>query len=175
MTDAVWLLETPRLAIRRVEPDDADTLFAIRATMPFDPPKRDLAAMRAMCAEMAAKKPGTDDGWHQFSLVEHATHRLIGDIGVNVGHPGPRQAEIGFAVAEDLRGRGFASEAVEQIVTYLFGLGLHRLTALTDVRNIPTQRLLARLGFRVEGRFIASWPQDDAWYDEVFFARLASE
>ena len=42
-------------------------------------------------------------------------------------------------------------------------------------RNRPAQRVLERCWFRLEGRFVQSWREGDAWFDEVSYARLASD
>ena len=62
-----------------------------------------------------------------------------------------------------------------QLVERLFALGLHRLYALTDSRNLPAQRLLIRLRFRQEALHVRSWLQGDDWFDEFAYARLASD
>ena len=79
------------------------------------------------------------------------------------------------AVAPSARGHGYAAEAVGALVDYLFARGRHRLIALTDMRNVPTHRLLEKLRFRREGVYLQSWAEDGKWYDEVGYARLAGE
>lgn len=170
-----WVLATDRLTIRPVEAGDAEAMFAVRNAMPFDPPKRDLKGTRAMIAGMVAVEPGSRPGWAGFAIVDQKGS-VIGDIGVEFDGPGPRQAEIGFALDPDARGRGLATEAVGRMVEHLLGqVGLHRLAARTDIRNLPTQRRLKRLRFRQEAHFVRSWAEGDAWFDELAFARLAGE
>lgn len=54
-------------------------------------------------------------------------------------------------------------------------LGLHRLYADTDARNVRSRRLLARAGFREEGLLVeAVWAKDE-WCSGVIFGRLARE
>lgn len=163
---------TARLLVRPSCLEDAEAVHGARSQMPFDPPKRDLAGTRAMIAEMLAMAPGAP-GWRQMVAV--ADGHVVGDFGINFGHPRPRQAEIGFAFAESARGKGYAIEAAAPLVERLFGLGLHRLYALTDARNLPAQRLLTRLRFRQEAHHVRSWPEGDDWFDEFAYARLADE
>lgn len=163
---------TARLLVRPVRLEDAAASHAARSQMPYDPPKRDLEGTRRMIADVLALAPDAP-GWRQFVVV--ADGAVIGDFGVNFGHPGPRQAEIGFAFAVEARGHGYAFEAADALVDRLFASGLHRLQALTDSRNLPAQRLLTRLRFRQEAHHVRSWPEGDDWFDEFGYARLAGE
>jgi RimJ/RimL family protein N-acetyltransferase len=43
------------------------------------------------------------------------------------------------------------------------------------MRNVATQRLLEKLRFRREALHLQSWAEGDRWFDEVTYARLASE
>ncbi len=163
---------TARLLVRPVLPEDAEASHAARSQMPFDPPKRDLEGTRRMIADILALAPDAP-GWRQFVVV--AGDAVIGDFGVNFGHPGLRQAELGFAFAAAARGQGYAFEAADALVERLFTSGLRRIHALTDARNVAAQRLLKRLRFRQEAHFVASWPAGGRWFDEYAYARLNSD
>ena len=165
---------TARCRVRPMIVEDATGVLAIRATMPWDPPTRDLAATVAMIDEVARRELG-EAGWRQFAVLEDGV--LIGDIGVNIGIPSQGQAELGFAFAPAARGHGLAQESVGALVDRLFAAGLHRIAATTDARNLAAQRLLTRLRFRQEAHFVASWPCDapGGWSDEFAYARLARE
>ena len=169
-----WSFATPRLLIRAARVEDAEAMHWIRGQMPYDPQHRDIPETRAMIADMAALAPGAP-GWRRFALLPAGGGALVGDVGVRFDHPGPWQAEIGFALHPEARGRGFATEAVGAIVERLFENGVHRVQALTDARNVATQRLLTRLRFRHEAHYVQSWHDRGAWLDEFGYARLASD
>lgn len=170
-----WQIMTRRVLVRPVVPADALLLHQSRGQMPFDPQTRSLAQTEVLIADMA-KRPAIDAaGWQQFAVLAADGERYLGDIGVNFDTPRNRQAEIGFAFSPDARGQGFASEAVTAVVDRLFASGRHRLVALTDMRNLAAQRLLERLRFRREAVHLQSWEEDGQWFDEVAYARLASE
>ena len=175
---ATWVLTTARALVRPATVADAAALHWIRGTMPYDPQTRDLPATRAMLAEMT-EAPAGGPGWRQFAVVarngDAPPGMILGDIGVRFDHPSARQAELGFAFHPDWRGHGYATEAVGALIERLFAQGLHRLAAVTDVRNLAAQRLLTRLHFRQEAHYVASWPCDDGWSDELGYARLAAD
>lgn len=170
-----WTLLTARLRIRPVEAHDVAALHAVRSHSPYQP-QRGIAETERLVADMVAAGPGTQPGWHLFMLVHLSDEAVVGDMGVRFDHPGKQQAEIGFSLHPDWRGKGLAYEGVGRMVNYLFeSTGAHRLTAMTDRRNTAARLLLEALRFRLEGRFLQSAFEGGAWIDERSYARLSGE
>ncbi|GAA2583057.1 GNAT family protein [Dactylosporangium fulvum] len=173
------LLETDRLILRRFRAGDAPALAAYRSDpdvaryQSWDAPFP-LGDAIAFVAEVAHLDPERE-GWFQYAVEARDTGELVGDVGVNRGDGG-RQAELGFTLAPEHQGRGYATEAVRRIVDFLLvEEGLHRVHATLDARNERSARLLERLGFRREGLCVqASWWKGE-WTDDLFYAVLASE
>lgn len=87
-----------------------------------------------------------------------------------------RRAEIGYALRSDHWGRGLASEAVSLALDWGFRtLGLHRVEADIDPRNMPSRRLLARLGFASEGLLRERFFVGDEATDSEIFGLLAND
>ncbi|MBC7521539.1 MAG: GNAT family N-acetyltransferase [Sandarakinorhabdus sp.] len=170
-----WEIRTARTLVRPAVVGDVAALHASRGQMPFDPQTRTLAQRRRLVAAMDRRPPRDAAGWQQFAVLAGDGGGFLGDIGVNFDTPRNQQAEIGFAFAPAARGQGYAVEAVGAMVEYLFARGRHRLIAQTDMRNVATQKLLEKLRFRREAMHLQSWAEDGKWYDEVAYARLASE
>jgi RimJ/RimL family protein N-acetyltransferase len=60
--------------------------------------------------------------------------------------------ELGYLLLPNERGKGYCSEAVQIMVDYLFlSRNLERVQATTDVNNLASQRVLAKVGFQKEG------------------------
>ncbi|HMQ29328.1 MAG TPA: GNAT family N-acetyltransferase [Chloroflexaceae bacterium] len=78
----------------------------------------------------------------------------FGQLGSFVQAPPMRHtAEVGlyWAVAPAHRGRGYAAEAARALVEFAFAeMHLHRIVATTDHDNLASQRVMARLGMRIE-------------------------
>ena len=105
--------------------------------------------------------PGT---WFQVAIELAETGALIGDCGLHTLGDRPGQAEIGFTMDCEYQGRGYATEAINCLLDYVFGkLGKHRVIAVTDTRNLPATRLLERVGMRREGHFI-----ENIWFKGVW-------
>jgi RimJ/RimL family protein N-acetyltransferase len=86
--------------------------------------------------------------WVQLGVAETETNALIGDIGVRVADIGEK-AEIGFTVRAHSQGSGLGTQAVREAIQLLFQCtGVMEVVAITDARNIPSIRLLERVGMR---------------------------
>ena len=83
---------------------------------------------------------------------------------------------IGFTIAPEHQGHGYATEAVRSLLGYLFGsLGKHRATACCDARNAASAAVLERLGMRREGHLHESTWAKGEWTDDLIYAMLARD
>lgn len=70
----------------------------------------------------------------------------------NVRTDYPYLYEIGYRTLPSERRKGYTSEAVKLLVNHLFStLDIERLESVTDIENIPSQRVLEKNGFKREG------------------------
>ncbi|UBH25010.1 GNAT family N-acetyltransferase [Micrococcus porci] len=94
-------------------------------------------------------------------------------------HPDARdaQAELGWTVAPEHAGRGYATEIGRALLDLAFrGLGVRRVEAGAFADNAPSLRVMAKIGLRHEGTFLGeSLHLTRGWIDGVTFALLASE
>lgn len=80
-----------------------------------------------------------------FLLFERADARLVGGIGLH----GAGQAELGYWIAHDRWGRGYATEAGRAVCALAdASLRLPRLTASHALDNPASGAVLRKLGFR---------------------------
>ncbi len=87
-----------------------------------------------------------------------------------------RRAEIGYALHPDWGHRGLAREAVALALDWGFRwLGLHRVEADVDPRNLASRRLLEALGFRSEGLLRQRFLMDGEACDSEVFGLLRPE
>lgn len=165
------ILQTERLRLERLRPEDATRLLEYRADCPYQSwEPSTLEDARDFIARASVATPG---GWRQVGLRLRDSDRLVGDLGVCVQD---RQAEFGITLAPEFQGRGLAQEALRALLAHLFGtLGLHRVHASVDPRNHPSVALLERLGMRREAWFRESLWFRGAWADDLVYALLAAE
>jgi [ribosomal protein S5]-alanine N-acetyltransferase len=100
-----------------------------------------------------------------------------GVISVSRVFRGPFQnAGIGYWVAQELNGRGVATEAVRQVCAWGFGPArLHRIEAATLVDNIASQTVLRRNRFTQIGLSPRYLHIGGAWRDHLLFARTIED
>lgn len=105
------------------------------------------AFLREMNAA-AACRPGE---WFQLGIAQPQGSALVGDIGLRLSEDG-REAEIGFTLRREAQGRGLATSAVQEAIRLVFECtAAERVIAITDARNVPSIRLLERIGMRRTG------------------------
>ena len=132
--------------------------------------------VREFITQQQALVPGTPGAWFQLGIRLLASEALIGDAGVHLPTGQERQAEIGVTIAPEFQGKGFATEAVRALLSHLFeALRMHRVYASVDPRNLPSLRLMERIGMRREAHFRESLWFRGAWVDDLVFALLESE
>ena len=120
--------------------------------------------------------PAEPGGWVQIGIADRTTDRLLGDCALHLQEYEPRIAEIGITLATSAQGAGYATEALQALFQYLFNdLQLHRVIAITDCLNLPTARLLERIGMRREAHFRQNIWFKGAWGDEFQYALLREE
>jgi len=119
--------------------------------------------------------PGT---WFQFVILLNDNQRLIGDIGLHFLNTSEenKQVELGYTLNPDFQGKGFANEALTEIIDYLFKvLSKHRITASIDPENTSSINLIEKLGFRKEAHFKKSLFFHGEWVDDLVYALLSEE
>jgi RimJ/RimL family protein N-acetyltransferase len=147
-------VRTQRLTLRRFREADLDAFVAYRSDpdtaryQGWDSPYP-VEHGRSFLAEMAALDPGAPGQWFQFAVEERTSGALVGDCALHCDAEDPTTAWLGFTVAPEHRGRGYATEAVRGLVLYACErLDACRVLATVDARNAPSIALLERVGFR---------------------------
>jgi len=94
---------------------------------------------------------------------------IIGAANFSQISRGPFQAAIlGYKIAAASEGRGLMREALQTTICYVFEeLHLHRIHANYIPSNVRSGRLLARLGFAIEGYAKDYLFINDAWRDHI--------
>ena len=119
------------------------------------------------------------DGPHEekMFIVEKKDGSKIGFIThFYVLHVAFRQLEIGYSLLPSERGKGYCSEAVKIMVDYLFlSKDTGRIQAQTDHRNIASQKVLEKGGFKKEGILRRSIFIRGEWRDAYVYSILREE
>lgn len=121
----------------------------------------------AFIDEMGAMTAFAPGEWMQIGIAAADTDRLVGDIGIFIAADSAL-AEIGFTLETAAQGRGVATSAVDAALRLVFEMTpVRQVRAITDTRNLPSLRLIERLGFRHEATHRTVFrgePCDEATY-----------
>ncbi|MCC8153373.1 MAG: GNAT family N-acetyltransferase [Tannerellaceae bacterium] len=172
-------IQTDRLMVRLAELEDAEAIYSYRSDVLANKYQGWFPGSIEEVRDYMVHMPrilDVVDICFQFAIVELTGNRLIGDMGISfTGHEG-MQAEIGYTLHPDFQGKGYATEAVNAMMEYLFiVLKKHRIIASVDPRNTASIRLLERLSFRKEAHFRESYFLRGEWTDDVVYAMLEKE
>jgi len=173
-------LETQRLIIRPFELADAEVFSAYRSDLnvaryqgweapyPLEKAIEFIQNMQQWQPEMLGE-------WLQLAMVRKDTDQMIGDCAFYILKDG-MQAEIGMTLARDAQGYGYGREATLKLLAYLFDeLEMRRVRANCDPRNVPSWRVLERVGMRREAHMLRSTWIKGEWTDDYWYAMLLEE
>jgi ribosomal-protein-alanine N-acetyltransferase len=147
-------LETKRLLLRELTPDDAPALLAVLGdaeTMRWYPRPYTAAEVDEGIARQISRYPS---GVGLLGLVLRETGELIGDCGLvwqqlEVG--GIPELEIGYHVHRALWNRGLATEAARAVRDYAFAtLGYDQVISLIRPENLPSRRVAEKNGLTLD-------------------------
>ena len=146
-------LSTDRLLLRNWRDSDREPFAALNA---------DPAVMEHFPAPQTREqsdglidrnRPLIDErGWGLWALEVKETGDFIGFTGLSVpsfeAHFMPA-VEIGWRLAKGAWGNGYASEAARAALAHGFGpAGLGEIVSFTATTNVPSQRVMQRIGMR---------------------------
>jgi RimJ/RimL family protein N-acetyltransferase len=177
------VLVTERLVLRPATAEDADVTWAYRHLRTVDEwltgGPSDLDGYRALFA--------AEDRLASTVVVELDRGSVIGDFMLRredawaqaevASRARGAQAELGWVLDPQHQGRGFATEAVAEILRYCFeDLGVRRVMANCFLANAASWRLMERVGMRREVHAVReSLHRSGRWLDTVGYALLADE
>jgi len=151
-------VRTDRLLLRRWQPADHE---------PFARLNTDAEVMRYFPARLSRTESdalaGRADalfdqhGYGLWAVQRHDNDAFIGFTGLAPmpsGVPGSGEVEVGWRLARDAWGHGFATEAATAALRVAFEqLGLAEVNSITAAINIRSIRVMERLGLRAAGEF----------------------
>ncbi|MBL8518707.1 MAG: GNAT family N-acetyltransferase [Betaproteobacteria bacterium] len=171
------VLETERLILKPLAPGMERAMIEYQQAneahfSPWNPPpvpgEYSLERWTAQCAQSAADFDA-GRGYRFIVFGRETPHEPIGVANYSQVSRGPFQAcFLGYQIASDREGKGLMREALVAGNRFIFETArLHRIHANYVPANIRSGRLLARLGFTIEGYAKEYLFIDGAWQDHV--------
>lgn len=110
------------------------------------------------------------DTGYQYLVIDDV-ERIVGRVNLsNVKRAHFHSAVLGYRIGEACSGKGYAGEAVRQLLVLAFGQHrLQRIEADCRIDNLASSRVLQRNGFRQFGHSHRSFELVGVWYDRLHF------
>ena len=182
LSAVAWPARTERLSFRPATQDDVEATWEFRRH-----PEVQEWMTTADADHGQFARRFVDPDRLSKTLVVELDGVVIGDLMLAVGDAWSQaevrerargvQAEIGWCLSPDHQGRGYATEAVRELLRICFEeLGLRRVVAMCFADNVPSWRLMERLGMRREEHALRdSLHRSGEWLDGMTYALLAEE
>lgn len=166
------------VTLREFTPDDAaDSLCVVgdeRVTRFLSFDSRNLEQARSMISGAIERRELNPRSEYYLAITKSDNDKLIGFA--RLGLSGVKAAKLGYAIAVDHWGNGYATDAACAMVTFGFDqLGLHRVTAAIGPENTASMTVVTRLGFTKEGVLRDHVFTNGAWRDSVLYSVLEPE
>ncbi|MDR0898082.1 MAG: GNAT family N-acetyltransferase [Oscillospiraceae bacterium] len=169
-------LETERLILRQIIPQDAPDVFVWMG----DP---------EVC-KYERWQPHTSVGWTGGYIREvfdysrdtlywwgiEFENKLIGFVCVVDVNENDKKAQLGYGIARAYWSRGFTTEAVRAVVAFMFEhVGINRIEASHAIKNGASGKVLRKAGFSLEGRARQYYWCNDGVQDSDLYGLLAGD
>jgi ribosomal-protein-alanine N-acetyltransferase len=118
-----------------------------------------------------------DDQGYAFLIFRTADAALLGGLSIsNVRRGVAQAASLGYWIGRPHSRRGHMTDAGRAILPFVFTtLGLHRLEAACLPSNLPSARVLQKIGFKREGTARRYLKINGVWQDHDLYARLQDD
>ncbi|MBO1255639.1 GNAT family N-acetyltransferase [Alteromonas sp. 5E99-2] len=112
----------------------------------------------------------------RWAIRDKQTGELIGSCGFNTWNPYDHCAVVGYELAPQFWGKGYASEAVSAILDFIFAKSFYfyvnRVEALILPQNKPSAQLVKKLGFALDGVMRGKTYWNDDFHDIAMYSML---
>ena len=149
------MISTDRLVLRPIVRGDAQDIYEIFSDrqvmkfydfMPFESIERAKQQVEFFTTGFEQKT------MLRWGIELKESGKLIGTCGFFNFNEDALKAELGYELNSSYQGKGIMTEAIGAILEFIFkGTGINRIEAYVEPENIPSQKLLEKLGFTKEG------------------------
>ncbi|MFD1173447.1 GNAT family N-acetyltransferase [Oceanobacillus picturae] len=172
-------LTTERLTLKMMQENDAARLFAIWAdpdvtrfmNIPSFTREDEAKEMINVLTELAKENKAL-----RYTIRMKDCGKIIGSCGYNVLDFDNQKTELGYELAKEQWGKGYASEAIHALTKNAYAeLGFHRIEAKVEPENGNSIRLLQKLGFTFEGTLRDAEKAKGRFLDLAMYAKLSTD
>ena len=147
-------IETERLLLRTYQPEDLETVYLLCSdpdVAEFFPDYYSINKEHVLASLPRRIERWRKFGFGQLGVFEKTSEELIGYCGMQYLDD-TTEVELYYGFFKKYWKRGYATEAAKAILKFGFEqIKLERIVAVTNPKNIPSQKVLLRLGMKKGG------------------------
>lgn len=171
-------LETKRLVLREMRPEDAEAIFHIlgdeEVMRYYEMPVFIRLEEARQTLERVRSRRERGEGM-RWGITIKGEDTVVGSCGYS-WHLSHRFGEIGYDLARAYWKQGIMTEAIQALLQFGFeARNLHRVEAKVRLGNDASMRVLQKLGFQEEGILRERIFVNNQFYDVKLFSLLKSE
>lgn len=144
-------IKTERLYLRRLKREDAEKLYKFRSkklNFPYVNMEIHDNLEQTIAYIEKINRGIDDDEWINWAINDISTKSIIGNISLWNFNTDENEAEVGYALFPENRGKGFMLEALQAILNFGFQrLKLNKIKAYTNKENLKSIALLQKAKF----------------------------
>ena len=168
------MLQGKKVDLKLVEKEDAPLLQEWLNDPAFFGEFEPILQITKAEVEKSAERPERP----RVFFIQKKDGTRVGLIEVRDAHPGRSDSgsEVGYAILPGERRKGYCSEAAALAVDFTFlTTPVVRVQADTNVRNVGSQKVLERVGFKREGTLRKAHFARGEWMDLYLYSILREE
>ncbi|MPZ66860.1 MAG: GNAT family N-acetyltransferase [Pseudonocardiaceae bacterium] len=171
-------LRGKRVGLREFRTEDVDDSLAVvgddRVTRFLSFDSRDREQARELIDGVITRARALPRSEYYLAVTLPGYDSLVGFV--RLGLTGVKAAKLGYAIAADHWGNGYATDATRTMLAFAFErLDLRRVTAAIGPDNPASITVVQRLGFTPEGRLRDHVFTNGAWRDSLLYSLLQPE
>ena len=174
-------IETERLILRFITQSDFENVHALNSNeeiAEFNTSEipENIEETKAILENWILENSKENTQRFTFAIELKNDTQFIGLIGINLGRIKYKNAEVWFKFDTKFWGKGFATEALKEILNFGFNdLKLHRIEAGCAVENIGSIKVLEKVGMLREAHTRKLLPLKSGWSDNYGYAKLSTD
>lgn len=172
-------LTTDRLIIRKLCLDDAEDVFEFTSLEEIARglswyPHQNLEVTKNFLNTIVNKYENDEPSQWAIELIDE--DKVIGIAGYITHFPEHFKGEIAYVLSPRYHGKGYMTEALQSIIKFGFDvMKLNRIEAKCEIDNFASEKVLQKLGMKLEGCFYQYLFRKGSFRDYKFYSLLKKD
>lgn len=171
--------ETERLILRQMQESDYDNVVIYRLhpdVRCYIPDYIDEAGVKAYVERSIHPWKQEENEPLRIVMELKGTSKVIGELMVKIVEKNIPMVEIGYALNPEFQGKGYTTEAMHNIMQFVFeDLSINRVIGEANPENIASRRIMEKMGMKQEAHLIQHTFFNNKIIDTVIYGILKKD